>query len=468
MERFAIEHGVPYETCGKLIVALDSSELGRLADLEARGRANGVPGLRMIGPREMAEIEPHAAGIRALHVPGTGIIDFGKVVEALTRQLVDAGVDFYLGHEVTGLQTTAQTTVLRTTRGEIEGRRLIACAGLHSDRVARLDSDPNVQIVPFRGDYYTLTPEARGLCRGLIYPVPDPSLPFLGVHFTRRIDGAVWAGPNAVLATAREGYRRTTVDLRDLVETVRYPGFRRLAEALLANRSPGGLARCHQGRLRQAAAAIRARGAFRPAEFWAGGGAGPSRRCRRGHGRRLHVGLDSDQPARSQRTEPGRDRVVGYRRAHRRPGRSGARPLATAPHHPRFQPIRRSPLAGRRAFLHLLSDRGQLTHASSTPNRADRCGAEAPTAAQPAVGPNRSAPDAPGLGAAAQRRRAAAARGGRPRCLPDQPAGRQRLPDHRARVRGDLDSVVPRRWPVPVAACPVGAGRPAVHLCGAG
>jgi L-2-hydroxyglutarate oxidase len=229
MERFAEEHGVRYETCGKLIVALDSSELGRLADLEARGRANGVAGLRMVGPREMAEIEPHAAGIRALHVPGTGIIDFGQVVSALSRELVNAGADFYLGHEVTGLHTTARTTVLRTTRGDIEGRRLITCAGLHSDRLARLDTRPQVQIVPFRGDYYTLVPEARHLCRGLIYPVPDPALPFLGVHFTRRVDGAVWAGPNAVLATAREGYRRTKVDIRDLLETVRYPGFRRLA-----------------------------------------------------------------------------------------------------------------------------------------------------------------------------------------------------------------------------------------------
>ena len=229
MERFADEHGIRYQTCGKLIVALDSGELGRLADLEARGRANGVPGLRMIEPPEMAEVEPHAAGIRALHVPGTGIIDFGQVVSVLTGLLVDAGVDFHLGQRVTGLYRTAQTTVLRTTGGEVEGRRLITCAGLHSDRLARLDSKPQVQIVPFRGDYYTLTPEARQLCRGLIYPVPDPALPFLGVHFTRRIDGAVWAGPNAVWATAREGYRRSSVDLRDLVETVRYPGFRRLA-----------------------------------------------------------------------------------------------------------------------------------------------------------------------------------------------------------------------------------------------
>ena len=229
IELFAAEHSIPYTTCGKLIVALDSSEFGRLADLEARGQANGVPGLRMIGPREMAEIEPHAAGIRALHVPGTGIIDFGQVVSALTRELRDAGVDFYFGHEVTGLRSTPQTTVVRTTAGEVEGRRLITCAGLHSDRVARLDSVPQVQIVPFRGDYYTLKQEARSLCRGLIYPVPNPALPFLGVHFTRRVDGAVWAGPNAVLATAREGYQRTRVEMRDLLETVRYPGFRRLA-----------------------------------------------------------------------------------------------------------------------------------------------------------------------------------------------------------------------------------------------
>jgi (S)-2-hydroxyglutarate dehydrogenase len=229
MERFAAENEIPYATCGKLIVALDASELGRLADLEARGRANGVPGLRMIGPREMAEIEPHAAGIRALHVPGTGIIDFGRVVSVMTRLLLDAGVDFYLGREVTGLHNTAQTTVVHTTGGEVEGRRLVSCAGLHADRVARFDSEPPVQIVPFRGDYYTLIPEARRLCRGLIYPVPDPGLPFLGVHFTRRVDGAVWAGPNAVLATAREGYRRTTVKARDLLETIRCPGFRRLA-----------------------------------------------------------------------------------------------------------------------------------------------------------------------------------------------------------------------------------------------
>ena len=229
MERFADEHGISYETCGKLIVALDSSELGRLADLEQRGLANGVPGLRMVDAAEMREIEPHAAGIRALHSPGTGIIDFGRVVEVLAHLLRDAGVDFYLGHEVHGLQRFGDLTAVQTQRGDIVGRRVVSCAGLQSDRVARLDSVPDVAIIPFRGDYYTLTPEARHLCRGLIYPVPDPSLPFLGVHFTKRIDGAVWAGPNAVLATAREGYRRSDVDLRDLTETVRYPGFVKLA-----------------------------------------------------------------------------------------------------------------------------------------------------------------------------------------------------------------------------------------------
>ncbi len=230
MERFADEHGISYETCGKLIVATDATELDRLADLEHRGNANGVPGLRMVGPEELREIEPHAAGVRALHSPGTGIIDFGRVVEVLADELRAAGVEFHLAHEVTGLERVGDATVIKTSRGEIVGRRIVSCAGLQSDRVARLDSEPDVAIIPFRGDYYTLIPEARHLCQGLIYPVPDPSLPFLGVHFTKRIDGAVWAGPNAVLATAREGYRRSDLSLRDLTETVRYPGFTRLAK----------------------------------------------------------------------------------------------------------------------------------------------------------------------------------------------------------------------------------------------
>jgi (S)-2-hydroxyglutarate dehydrogenase len=229
MERFADEHDIPFERCGKLIVALGEDELGRLADLESRGRANGVPGLRMVGPQEMREIEPAAAGVRALHSPGTGIIDFAQVVQAMAADLGTGGVPVLYGHEVRSIKRRDGAQVLETTGGPVAARRVISCAGLHSDRVAALTSPTPVQIVPFRGDYYTLREEARSLCRGLIYPVPDPSLPFLGVHFTKRVDGNVWAGPNAVLATAREGYSRTDVNPADLLETLRFPGFRKLA-----------------------------------------------------------------------------------------------------------------------------------------------------------------------------------------------------------------------------------------------
>lgn len=229
MERFADEHGITYETCGKLIVALKDDELPRLEDLYERGTANGVPGLRKVDAAELREIEPHAAGIAALHSPGTGIIDFGSVVTTLAGLLVENGVELMLGHEVVGLSRQDGITTVATNRGDLSARRVISCGGLHSDRLAAMEGPDDVAIIPFRGDYYTLTPEARSLCRGLIYPVPDPTLPFLGVHFTKRYDGAVWAGPNAVLATEREGYTRTGVDLRDLWQTLRYPGFRKMA-----------------------------------------------------------------------------------------------------------------------------------------------------------------------------------------------------------------------------------------------
>jgi len=229
MERFADEHGIRYETCGKLIVALKEDELDRLDDLYERGTANGVPGLRKVGASELREIEPHAAGIAAIHSPGTGIIDFGAVVTTLARLLVEDGVELRLGHEVRGLRRQGDLTTVQTDQGDLVARRVISCGGLHSDRLAAMDGPDDVAIVPFRGDYYTLRPEARSLCRGLIYPVPDPSLPFLGVHFTKRHDGEVWAGPNAVLATEREGYSRTGFDVRDLWRTVTYPGFRKMA-----------------------------------------------------------------------------------------------------------------------------------------------------------------------------------------------------------------------------------------------
>ncbi|MVA77271.1 L-2-hydroxyglutarate oxidase [Auraticoccus sp. F435] len=229
MERFAEEHGIAVDRCGKLVIAVREDELPRLEELERRARANGVPGVRMLGPRELREVEPHATGLRALYSPGTGIIDFSAVTRAMAEELVQDDVELHHGAEVRAIRSGGDHTVVETSAGEFATRRVISCAGLHADRVARMDGEPEVATMPFRGDYYTLVPEARRLCRGLIYPVPDPSLPFLGVHFTKRHDGEVWAGPNAVLATRREGYRRSDVDLRDLWETVRHPGFVPLA-----------------------------------------------------------------------------------------------------------------------------------------------------------------------------------------------------------------------------------------------
>jgi L-2-hydroxyglutarate oxidase len=235
LEAFAKAHGIPFERCGKVVVATDPSELGRLDDLAARSWANGVPGVELIGPERLREIEPHAAGIRALWSPETGIIDFGRVTRAFAEAVCARGGRVLTGRRVEGILERGAERVLCTPAGDVVASWVIACAGLHSDRVAALGGEADdVRIVPFRGDYYTLRPAARAYCRGLIYPVPDPAFPFLGVHFTRRIDGEVWAGPNAVLAFAREGYRLGIVSLRDLAETLAFPGFRRLARAHLA------------------------------------------------------------------------------------------------------------------------------------------------------------------------------------------------------------------------------------------
>lgn len=229
MTDFAEEHGITYELCGKLIVATEQSELGRLENLFERATANGVPGLKVVGPEEIAEIEPHSAGIRALHSPKTGIIDFGAVVRTLVDLLRAKGVDFFFGQQVTGIRRQGDLQVVQTPGAEFATKGVISCAGLQSDKVAAMNSDPELRIMPFRGDYYTLRPEARHLCRGLIYPVPDPDLPFLGVHFTKRFDGAVWAGPNAVLALRREGYKRTDLSIPELFETVTAPAFAKMA-----------------------------------------------------------------------------------------------------------------------------------------------------------------------------------------------------------------------------------------------
>jgi (S)-2-hydroxyglutarate dehydrogenase len=236
MIEFCREHGLPHEVCGKLVVATSAEELPALAELLRRGTENGVPGLEEVGPERIREIEPHAAGLRALWVPGTGIADYRAVALKMADLLRSAGVELLLGRQVLGLrQDGPAETRIETSGGEVWARVVVGCAGLHADRVARLDGAAlEERIVPFRGEYYTLAPERRSLVRGLIYPVPDPRLPFLGVHFTRRVDGSVEAGPNAVLALRREGYRKGSFSLRDTLETLSYPGFWRLARRFLS------------------------------------------------------------------------------------------------------------------------------------------------------------------------------------------------------------------------------------------
>ncbi len=232
LEAYLEEKGIPFARPGKLIVALTEDELPRLATLEERARANGVEGLESVGPERIRELEPYASGLRALWSPRAGIVDFRQVAHAYADDVRMSGGLIETGREVTGIEQRAREIVLATSRGALVARNAIACGGLWADRLAALSGETGPtapRIVPFRGDYYTLTPDARHLVRGLIYPVPDPRFPFLGVHLTKRIDGAVWAGPNAVLAFARDGYRRLDVRLTDLAATVSYPGFLRLA-----------------------------------------------------------------------------------------------------------------------------------------------------------------------------------------------------------------------------------------------
>ena len=223
---FCEEHGIPYERCGKVVVATAAEELPRLEELFRRGTANGVVGLEMIGPERLREIEPHATGIKALYVPTTGIIDFPRVAHTYARLVREKGGEIKTGHRVQRIVQADGGLVLETSQGAVQSKFLINCGGLFSDRLARMaGANPDLQIVPFRGEYYTIAPQRRGLVKNLIYPVPDPALPFLGVHFTRTIDSMVEAGPNAVLAFAREGYRTTDCDLLDLRETLTFPGF---------------------------------------------------------------------------------------------------------------------------------------------------------------------------------------------------------------------------------------------------
>jgi len=230
LERYADERGIPYEHCGKLVVAVDESELPALDQLRERAEANGVPGLEVVGTERIAEIEPHVQAVRGVWSPGTGIIDFRRVALAFADDVRAAGGSIHTSHEVRGIRTVSDGLVVETNAGDLQARAVIGCAGLWADKVAAMTPGAGTeQIIPFRGDYYTLTPDARSLVNGLVYPVPDPRFPFLGVHFTRRVDGEVWAGPNAVLAFARTGYRRRDVSVRDMAAVVTSRGFLRLA-----------------------------------------------------------------------------------------------------------------------------------------------------------------------------------------------------------------------------------------------
>lgn len=227
---FCRRHDVPHEICGKLIVATAEREIPFLAELQRRGEANGLGGLRWLSPETIREMEPHVAGVAGLHVPQTGIVDFRVVSARLRDEIVRLGGELRVGEEVVGLRQRSDAVEVETSRGISVAGRVLCCGGLHADRLARLaGARPPWRIIPFRGEYYAVHTERRELVRGLVYPVPDPAFPFLGVHFTRMLDGVVEAGPNAVLALKREGYRWADVSLRDMGETLAWPGFRKLA-----------------------------------------------------------------------------------------------------------------------------------------------------------------------------------------------------------------------------------------------
>lgn len=235
MEAYCIEHGLPYERCGKVVVATGKHELERLAELHRRSLANGVPGVRMLDQAELREIEPHVAGVAALHSPASAITDFGAVARQLAAGVAAAGGEVRLG---TGVERVAhgdrvepQTPVVVLAGGErIRADRVIVCAGLHADRLAVASgASVSPRIMPFRGEYFALAPASEGLVRGLVYPVPDPELPFLGIHLTRRIGGGVLVGPNAVVALGRESYRWRDVDVQDAAGLARWRGTWKLA-----------------------------------------------------------------------------------------------------------------------------------------------------------------------------------------------------------------------------------------------
>ena len=231
MKRFCQENGVPFEVCGKLVVALTEDELPRLQGLFERGNANGVPGLRMMTREEFRELEPHCEGLAAMHVPSTGIVDYKVVSEKYAELIRRAGGEIVFKAQVVSLHAGTHDNTVETKGGTFRTRYVVNCAGLYSDAITRMAGlQTNLEIIPFRGEYYEIRPERRNLIRNLIYPVPDPRFPFLGVHFTRRVNGSVEAGPNAVLAFRREGYSGTSPDMSETLEMMRFPGFWKMAK----------------------------------------------------------------------------------------------------------------------------------------------------------------------------------------------------------------------------------------------
>lgn len=229
MEQFCAEQGIDYDICGKVIVAVDESEVPAMNRIYERGQANGVQ-CEIIDKARLNELEPHSAGVAAIHVPEAGIVNYKQVCNRLGEIIRERENEIIFGAKVTGIRKHGSRSVVETSNGEFETGLIVNCAGLHCDRVAKLGGKKaDAKIVPFRGEYFELKPEMHHLCKNLIYPVPDPKFPFLGVHFTRMIDGSVECGPNAVLAFAREGYKKTDINLYDLFESLTYPGFVRMA-----------------------------------------------------------------------------------------------------------------------------------------------------------------------------------------------------------------------------------------------
>lgn len=229
MQEFCAANGVPYDICGKVIVAVNDAEVPRLMNIFERGQQNGI-NCALIGPERLKELEPHAAGVKAVHVPEAGIVNYRVAAEKMAELIAKRGSEVRRSARVQGVKESGSEIVVESTAGTVRADYLVTCSGLQSDRVAKLTGiQPEAQIVPFRGEYYELKPEAEYLVKNLIYPVPDPAFPFLGVHFTRMIEGGIECGPNAVLAFAREGYKKTDVCMKDLWETLSFRGFRSMA-----------------------------------------------------------------------------------------------------------------------------------------------------------------------------------------------------------------------------------------------